>query len=394
MKTKGAGKKQVVRRYGVSLLVFLVAFLLAHLIWPISNPSPTPLFFAGIVAAFYGGFGPAVMVSVLSALAIDCWFVEPYGVLDITGGLFVRMGVLILFSSLVSWLHVARKRLMDEREKLLTQISGFNSQLRGDIEAATQELATANDVLFKTQQRLARSERLAVVGQLSASIAHEIGTPLNAISCHLELLAANHPNHADTQRRTQIIDHQLGFIIGTVKRLLECTHKPQLAFERLDINSLIEELLWLVGPSLEKSSVTLTFKPERELPIIQAHRDSLQHVFLNLINNSIDAMPAGGRIEITTSLNMLAGCVEIIFWDSGTGIESDAAPHLFEPMWTSKAYGSGFGLAIAEEIMTNHGGEIEVINGEREGATFRLTLPLAFSEIAMEYEGRITSDVA
>jgi signal transduction histidine kinase len=185
-------------------------------------------------------------------------------------------------------------------------------------------------VLFKTQQRLARSERLAVVGQIAASLAHEIGTPLNAISGHVELLAANHPNHADTQRRTKIIDRQLDFIVGTVKRLLEWTHKKRVVFEPLDINALIEELLWLVSPTLEKNSVAVELKQESELPLIQAHRDSLQQVFLNLINNSIDAMPSGGQIEITTSRNSSA-CAEIVFRDSGAGIGQDAAQHLFEP---------------------------------------------------------------
>ena len=282
---------------------------------------------------------------------------------------------------------------MDEREKLLSQISGFNDQLRRDVESATQELATANDVLFKTQQRLARSERLAVVGQIAASLAHEIGTPLNAISGHVELLAANHPHHADTQRRTRIIDRQLGFIVGTVKRLLEWTHKKRVVFEPLDIIALIEELLWLVSPTLEKNSVTVNLQCESELPLIQAHRDSLQQVFLNLINNSIDAMPSGGHIEITTSRNNSA-CAQIVFRDSGAGIGQDAAQHLFEPMWTDKPSGSGFGLAIAEEIMAEHGGEIAVVAGDRQGATFRLTLPLTQAEGEADYQRMVIPDVA
>ena len=393
MKTIAMRKKTFAMQYGVSLLVFLLALLLTRLLWPFIKPAPTPLFFAAIIASLYGGFGPGVLVSILSALAIDYFFVAPFGTLEFTVGNTVRMGVFIVVSGLVSWLNAARKRLMDEREKLLTQISGFNDQLRRDVESATQELATATDVLFKTQQRLARSERLAVVGQIAASLAHEIGTPLNAISGHLELLAANHSNHADTLRRTRIIDRQLGFIVDTVRRLLEWTHKKRVVFEPLVIDALIEELLWLVSPTLEKNSVTVTLKQEAQLPPIYAHRDSLQQVFLNLINNSIDAMPSGGRIEITTNLNRAGGCAEIFFRDSGAGIGSEAAQHLFDPMWTNNPSGSGFGLAISEEIMIEHGGEIVVIEGESEGATFRLTLPLRETDVRAEYEG-VMSDVA
>lgn len=385
--------KTVALQYGFSLLVFLVALLLTRLLWPFIKPAPTPLFFAAILASLYGGFGPGLLVSILSGLAIDLFFVAPFGAIEVTVGNAVRVGVFIIVSALVSWLNAARKRLMDEREKLLTRISRFNDQLRGDVESATQELATANDVLFKTQQRLARSERLAVVGQIAASLAHEIGTPLNAISGHVELLAANHPDHADTQRRTRIIDRQLGSIVGTVKRLLEWTHKKRVVFEPLDINALIEELVWLVSPTLEKNSVTVNLQRETELPLIPAHRDSLQQVFLNLINNSIDAMPRGGRIEITTSRNS-TGCAQIVFRDSGAGIGRDAAQHLFEPMWTSKPSGSGFGLAIAEEIISEHGGEIAVVAGESQGATFRLTLPLTQEKREADYQRTVMSDVA
>jgi len=394
MKTRALRKKTLARQYAVSLLAFLLALLLTHLLWPFTKPSPTPLFFAAIVAAFYGRFGPVLLVSILSALAIDYYFVEPFGELELTLGFLARLGVFILVSALVSWLNAARKRLLDERERLLSQIGGFNDQLRRDIESATLELATANDVLFKTQQRLARSERLAVVGQIAASLAHEIGTPLNAISGHLELLAANHTDHDDTQRRARIIDRQLGFIVGTVKRLLEWTHKKRVVLEPLDINSLIEELLWFVSPMLEKNSVTVNLKQERKLPLINAHRDSLQQVFLNLINNSIDAMPSGGRIEIATRQNHSTGRAEIIFSDSGTGIASEAAQHLFQPMWTNKPSGSGFGLAIAEEIMTDHGGDIQVVEGESQGATFRLTLPPAEADVKEVYQRMAVSDVA
>src|SRR5882724_3564768 len=136
----------------------------------------------------------------------------------------------------------------EEREGLLSQVSGFNHELQLKVERATTQLRASNEALSEAQQRLARSERLAAVGQIAASLAHEIGTPLNAISGHVELLAASHPEHADTQRRTLIIDRQLGFIVGTVKRLLEWTHKKKVVLEPLDINALIEELLWLVSP--------------------------------------------------------------------------------------------------------------------------------------------------
>ena len=275
-------------------------------------------------------------------------------------------------------------RLMDdlsersrEREELLTQIRGFNEELRGRVETATVELRAAGEALFLTQERLARSERLAAVGQVAASLAHEIGTPLNAISGHLQLLARNYPHDADTQRRLQIINKQLAFIVQTVKSLLERTHRPQLALQPTDLNALVRELLRLVGPMLDSRAISASARLDETLPPVLADRDGLYQVFLNLVNNSIDAMPNGGQLEIVTHADRAAGVAEVVFRDSGTGIATAAIDHLFEPTWTTKESGSGLGLAIAREIMIEHGGQIECISGPHEGAAFRLTLPLA-----------------
>jgi signal transduction histidine kinase len=383
----------VALQYGVSLLVFLIALLLTQLLWPFIQPNPTPLFFAAIISAFFGGFGPGLLVSVISALAIDYFFFPPYGALELTIPNLVRFGVFISVSVLVSWLNETRKRLLDEREKLLNQIRGFNDELRGEVAAATKELAAANSSLFDSQQRLARSERLAVVGQMAASLAHEVGTPLHSISGHLELLATSHPYDADTQRRVRVIQHQVDFIVGTVKRLLEWTHRGRLPLRPLALNELLKEVLWLVGPTLDKNGIRVELNFDERIPPLCANRDSLQQVFLNLINNSIDAMPGGGLIEVTTKLGE-GGTAEVVFRDSGVGIEPDASEHLFEPMWTSKPTGSGFGLAIAREVMAEHGGSIELVEGAGRGAAFRLALPLEQADSEAGRAEEMTSDVA
>ncbi len=393
MKTMATRKRAVALQYGVSLLVFLAALLLTHLLWPFIQPNPTPLFFAAIIAAFYGGFGPGLLVAIISALAIDYFFFPPYGALEFTAPNLVRFGVFVSVSVLVSWLNETRKRLLDEREKLLKQIRGFNDELRGEVAAATQELAAANSSLFDSQQRLARSERLAAAGQMAASLAHEVGTPLHSISGHLELLAASHPYDADTQRRVRVIQHQVDFIVGTVKRLLEWTHRGRLPLRPLALNELLKEVLWLVGPTLDKNGIRVKLNFAEGLPPLPADRDSLQQVFLNLINNSVDAMPGGGLIEVTTRLGG-GGAAEVVFRDSGVGIGADAVEHLFEPMWTSKPTGSGFGLAIAREIMSEHGGSIELIDGAGRGAAFRLTLPLERPIPEAGPGEEVTSDVA
>lgn len=363
-------------RYGFSVVVMLVAFLLTRVLWPFIQPAPVPLFFAAIFAAFWGGFGPGLFASIVSALVIDFFFVPPYDHFELNTPNFVRIGVFITVSTLVSWLNTTRKKLMDERGQLLIKIEGFNEALRAKVDTATQELSHTNEALLKTQQHLARSERMAIVGQMAASLAHEIGTPLNAISGHLELLAGNKENDRESRRRIRIIRQQLDFIVGTVRRLLEWTHKRNIVFEPVNVEKLIREVLWLNKPTLDDHSITASVITEQRLPSIESDRESLQQVFLNLINNSIEAMPLGGKIEIITRVDEAANLAEIIFQDTGPGIRPDDLAHLFEPMWTTKASGSGFGLAIARETMAEHGGEIQVLEDRALGAAFLLMLPI------------------
>jgi len=258
----------------------------------------------------------------------------------------------------------------------LSQVSGFNDELQLKVERATTQLRASNEALSEAQQRLARSERLAAVGQIAASLAHEIGTPLNAISGHLALLARKHPHDQDTRRRVEIINSQIDSVVKSIRSLLARTQRPRPELQPLDLNALIRELLWLVQPTLDAHDIAVTVNLDRDLPLIPGDRNSLLHLFLNLTNNSIDAMPNGGELRITTRFDRISRSAELLFCDSGIGIAPSAVEHLFELMWTTKEAGSGFGLAIAHEIAIEHGGKIEIVPEQREGAAFRLSLPI------------------
>jgi signal transduction histidine kinase len=394
------------------------------LLWPLLDPVPTPLFFAAVmVAAYYGGLGPGLLATILSTVAIDVVFTPPFNTLDFTVGNLVRAGVFMLVAVIISSLNATRMKLMDdlserdlereellgqisrindelrrqmddlsererERERLLGQISGFNDELRSQVEAAKRELFASNQALLRMQQQMICSERLAVAGQMAASLAHEIGTPLNAISGHLQLLARDHPSHNDTQRRVQVINKQLEFIVGIVRRLLKWAHKKQFRFRPANLNLMMREILTLVGPVLEQREILVSTDFTDGLPPVSVDRDALNQVFLNLINNSLDAMPDGGLLEISTRIDRENGMVDLIFRDTGMGIDPGAMEHIFDPMWTTKPSGSGFGLPIAREIIVEHGGQIEAVCEQRQGATFVVRLPLhaanAMSEVRKE----------
>jgi len=281
-----------------------------------------------------------------------------------------------------------------EREMLLGQIGSLNNELVKKVQLATTELRAANGNLIRTQQRLSHAERMAAIGQVTASLAHEIGTPLNAMAGHLQLMARNHPNCVDTQRRLKIIDSQLTSIVQTVKSLLERTHRRPIDPQPTDINAIVEELLLLVAPIFESREIRVSQRLDPRLPYVLADRESLHQVFLNLVNNSLEAMQQGGEMEFVTRYLIEAGVIEVRFIDSGTGISDDARDHLFEPMWTTKKSGSGLGLAIAREIVLEHGGQIDCVTEVERGAEFRVVLPAMQPEfIAAEFT-EVRLDVA
>ena len=280
-----------------------------------------------------------------------------------------------------------------EREELMRQIASLNNELVKKVHLATSELRAANGNLIRTQQRLSHAERLAAIGQVTASLAHEIGTPLNAINGHLQLLARNHPSCGDTQRRLKIIDAQLSSIVQTVKSLLERTHRRPIHPQPTDINLIVEELLLLVAPIFESHNIRISQQLDDGLPWVLADRESLHQVFLNLVNNSLEAMPEGGEMKFVTNYLPEANLIEVRFIDSGTGICDDAKSHLFEPMWTTKKTGSGLGLAIAREIVVEHGGKIESVEVEI-GAAFRVVLPVVDAKFVAPGFAEVRFDAA
>jgi two-component system NtrC family sensor kinase len=262
-----------------------------------------------------------------------------------------------------------------ERQALLARIGSFNAELRGEVARATTDAREANEALLRSQQHLAQSERLAAVGHVAASIAHEIGTPLNSISGHVGLLARGLRDDPDAQRRVRIINQQLDSIVASVRQLLRRTRKPSPSLGPSDLNALISEWLRLVIPVLDRQGIAVTAALERGLPPVLAYPDGLRQVFLNLVNNSVDAMPDGGNLEIASRVAGSGGFVEMTVHDSGAGLSPDAVAHLFEPLWTSKVNGTGLGLAGAREILTQHGGTID-LEARACGARFRLRIPV------------------
>ncbi len=232
---------------------------------------------------------------------------------------------------------------------------------------------TLQERLNSVEAGMLQTARLAAVGQLAASVAHEINNPLYAARNGLYLIEEELPPNVRQSPYFHMIGDQLTRIAGIIERMRDFYRPPRGELLPYDVNQLLEETLALAGLNLRNGTVQIIFAPAPDLPRVQCNGDQLRQVFLNLVLNAIDAMPNGGTLTVRTIAGPTLAITEI--QDTGIGIAPDVREHLFEPFWTDKPNGTGLGLSISAHIVTQHGGQIEVDSAPGHGATFRVVLP-------------------
>jgi PAS domain S-box-containing protein len=239
--------------------------------------------------------------------------------------------------------------------------------------------------LQATQGELARISRLTTMGELTASIAHEVNQPLTAItnngSACLRLLANQNLDPEVLRRALEEIVADGNRASAVIARIRGFIKKAPAEKSELDVNEVIQEVLALVGPELQKNRVAFRCKLGKPLPLVLADRVQLQQVLLNLIVNGIEAMSAvtdRPRALVVESQVEESGDLMVAVRDSGTGISSEA-DRVFTPFFTTKANGMGMGLPISRSLVEGHGGRLWATSNSPHGAVFSFTLPTAGS---------------
>ncbi len=244
------------------------------------------------------------------------------------------------------------------------------SQEVADLEARQRSMAERLDA---AESAMLQAARLTAVGQLAASVAHEINNPLYAARNCLYLLEDDLPEELRNSPYLQMAREQLERIAGIIERMRDFYRPPRGEMAPYDLNHLLEETLALAGLNLRHGAIHMIFTPARNLPPVLCTGDQLRQVFLNLVLNATDAMPDGGTLTVRTEERPAVAVVEI--QDTGIGIPAAIRERLFEPFFTNKANGTGLGLSISAHIVTQHGGRIEVESVEGQGSTFRVIVP-------------------
>jgi signal transduction histidine kinase len=262
-----------------------------------------------------------------------------------------------------------------------------------DLRVAQESNAVLSGKLQEIQQALIQTEKLAVMGQLTASFAHEIGTPLNAVGGHLQLLkmgldkSLDGKIHKSTSDRIAIIAGQLKKIEDIVKGFLATTKKPiQQQKVVVSVGDLIDNVVALVQPSLQVSGIEYLAQIHDRNAKVEVVPLEIEQVLLNLVNNAIYSMKEKGRgegtplnqLRIRTESEVARNEITVEIKDTGVGISEQNLKQIFKPFFTTKPSGEGhgLGLSICQQIIHAYGGEVVVDSKLGEWTSFRVKLPL------------------
>lgn len=267
---------------------------------------------------------------------------------------------------------------------ILQGLERLNDSLEVRVEAATEVLRQRNEEIADTHhemamlsEELARAGRLAALGQAAANMAHQIGTPLNLISTHVQLLIQSTPPEADSIGRLRAIQDQVAKVTAVVRAALDSSRAPAIPRERADLGVLVRRVCQMAGPMLDDAGVQIeVMTPDQSVELVT---DPVQFelALLNLITNGIDAMVSGGKL--TVRLEPVNDRLRLEIEDTGSGIPPELLARIFDPWVTTKPHGkgSGLGLSIARQVIASHGGTIRVDSRAGKGALFTIDLPAA-----------------
>jgi signal transduction histidine kinase len=366
--------QDLIRRYTLSAAFVSLAFVCTLFL---QRFFPYPflfLFFAAVMAsAWFGGTGAGIFAVLVSTLVVAYFFVPPYRSWAITPTALSYFAAFVVCALVVSWVSSARRKT----EEALREA-------RDQLEIKVSERTAA---LMRTQTELARLSRVLSMGELTASIAHEISQPLTAVVTHgqacLEWLSGSPPNLEKVHQTTESIVRdgtRAGAVIDRVRALFR---KEAPVKDWTDLNGVILELTVFLRNEANVRHVSIRTQLLPALPHVMADRVQLQQVVMNLILNGMDAMSGTGQDErelVVRSQKESGDQVLIAVEDSGAGIAPEAAEKIFDPFFTTKPHGIGVGLSISRSIVESHRGRLWAVPRPGGGTVFQFTLPVGAQE--------------
>src|ERR1700730_2854706 len=346
---KGRSKLE---RYGLATICCGVALAAA---WPIDAPSSCFLL-AVTVSSLFGGLGPGLFSIALSSLAFNYFFLRRTFPLGAEPATYLRFAVFLAAALLIIGLTEVKRRVEESRNR-------------------------AEEALRQANSDLARVSRVTAMGELTASVAHEVKQPIaasitNAKTC-LRWLAADRPNLEEARAAARRIVEDQTRAAEIINRIGVLFKKGAPQQEMVDVNEVIQEMVVLLSSEATRYSISVRTELAADLPHVMGDRVQLQQVLMNLIMNSIDAMrDVDGTRELT--INSQRGENEqlvVSVSDTGVGLPPQQADQIFSAFFTTKPHGTGMGLRISRSIVESHSGRLWAADNSSRGASFHVILP-------------------
>jgi len=242
----------------------------------------------------------------------------------------------------------------------------------------TEELQLARRQMEEAQRKLIQAEKLASIGRIAATIAHEIRNPLTSVKLNLQKVLFNENLQENERQHLSLSQQGIEQIEKFIRELLDFTRVSELHLARFSLEEIIQSAIKFLEDSFKEKNVKVKTVIEKNLPPLLVDGDKIRQVFLNLLRNSQEAVDNGGEINILVSPTSIDGrsFVRILVSDDGCGIPEKDWENVFEPFFTTKSSGFGLGLSNARKIVELHHGQIRLVKKDGRGACFEILLPL------------------
>jgi two-component system NtrC family sensor kinase len=276
--------------------------------------------------------------------------------------------------------------MADEIEQIMARNQDLNRHLEDRVQEATQKLA-------QLQKQVNQLQQLTALGYLTATLAHDLGTPLHSIAGLAKLLLEREDRAPDVARKLQLIVQQTQRLSAVIQNVRHVTRLPEPHFELMQIADLLNETLPLIEPLIQKTAIEFGIDVAQNLPPLYIDRDRMQTAIFNLIDNALEALDGPGRITIKARIEDGTHGVAIIVEDSGPGIPAGLLDRVCEPFFSTRENEGlrGLGLAIAQDILKAHGGRMEIESRPDEGTRVILHLPVVDDRSETTAPGDISS---
>jgi signal transduction histidine kinase len=282
---------------------------------------------------------------------------------------------------------------VDRRDEMGAVAAEFNAMV-AELRETRERLEQESESRRHLQQALQEADKLITIGQLSAGLAHEIGSPLQVLRGRARTLLTRTHDAAEVQRNAEILITQTDRITRIVDQLLRFTRRRPVALAKNDLGVAIRNVVELMQHEAQRRGVSLTLRTPTNLPTLWVDADEIQQIVLNLTANALAATPRGGRVAVQVEESGLVprngghevSAVRLAVTDTGRGIPPDVRAHLFEPFFTTRAAegGTGLGLSVVKALVTDHGGTITVESTPGVGSAFVVLLPVHSATLQRE----------